>query len=407
MSERLVIVGASLGGLRAADAARKAGHTGPITLVGAEPHVPYDRPPLSKAYLEEREPVVPTFKVENQLRHEMNLDLRLSTQATGLDSDRKVLRLRSGDWGDEIDYDKLIIATGAVARTLPDIDGLAGVHTLRTLDDAIAVRRALDTGSRVVVVGAGFIGSEVASCARKRGLDVTVLEALPVPLVRSVGEEMGKACAELHRTNGTDLRCGVKVVGLESANGAVTGVALDDGSLVPADVVVVGAGAAPATGWLTGSGVPLHERDGGVVCDAYLRTGVDGVYAIGDVAHFQNPLFDNMLMRLEHWSNASEHGELAAHNALMPDTAKPAATVPYFWSDWYTNKIQFVGIPQAEEIRVVSRELGEDKFLALYRRGDRITGCITIDRPSQVMKFRRLIAQSKPWSDALELAGIS
>jgi NADPH-dependent 2,4-dienoyl-CoA reductase/sulfur reductase-like enzyme len=184
-------------------------------------------------------------------------------------------------------------------------------------------------------------------------------------------------------------------------------VALDDGSLVPADMVVVGAGAEPATGWLTGSGVPLHERDGGVVCDAYLRTGVDGVYAIGDVAHFQNPLFDNMLMRLEHWSNASEHGELAARNALMPDAAKPAATVPYFWSDWYTNKIQFVGIPQADEIRVVSRELGEHKFLALYRRGDRITGCITIDRPSQVMKFRRLIAQSKPWSDALELAGVS
>jgi NADPH-dependent 2,4-dienoyl-CoA reductase/sulfur reductase-like enzyme len=406
VTERLVIIGASLGGLRAAEAARKTGYTGTITLVGGEPHVPYDRPPLSKAYLESDEPESPVFRSEDQLRGELALDLRLSTWATSLDTDRKAVTLRSGEATGELDYDALIIATGATARMLPNIGDLAGVHTLRTLDDAIAIRRALDTGSRAVVVGAGFIGSEVASSARKRGLDVTVLEALPVPLVRSVGEEMGKACADLHRRNGTNLRCGVKVVGLESSYGRVTGVALDDGTVVPADVVVVGAGAVPATGWLSGSGVALHERDGGVVCDAYLRTSADDVYAVGDVAHFPNPLFDNTVMRLEHWSNASEHGVLAATNALAPEDAKPAMTVPYFWSDWYSNKIQFVGIPQADEIRVVSKELGEDNFLALYRRGDRITGCISIDRPRQIMKFRRLIAQSKSWSDGLELAGV-
>ncbi|WP_228032561.1 NAD(P)/FAD-dependent oxidoreductase [Mycolicibacterium sp. P9-22] len=407
MIERLVIVGASLGGLRAAEAARKAGHTGSIALVGGERHVPYDRPPLSKAYLENDEPEMQGFRSEDQLRGELALDLRLSTWATRLDTDRKVVTLRSGEKVDEIDYDALIIATGATARTLPDAGELAGVHTLRTLDDAIAIRRALKTGRRAVVVGAGFIGSEVASSARKRGLDVTVLEALPVPLVRSVGEEMGMACADLHRRNGTNLRCGVKVVGLESADGHVTGVALDDGSTVPADVVVVGAGATPATEWLAGSGVTLHERDGGILCDEYLHTSAENVYAIGDVAHFPNPLFENMMMRLEHWSNASEHGVLAATNALALGHAKSATTVPYFWSDWYSNKIQFVGIPHADEIRVISKELGEDNFLALYRRGDRITGCISIDRPREIMKFRRLIAQTNSWSDGLKLAGVS
>jgi NADPH-dependent 2,4-dienoyl-CoA reductase/sulfur reductase-like enzyme len=379
-------------------------------MVGGEEHLPYDRPPLSKAYLDKTEngsgPEVPTFRSEEELRDELDLDLRLSTWATGLDPDRKVISL-DGPGDSELEYDKLIVATGAAARTLPGADEIDGVYTLRTLDDAIAVRAALDSGARTVVVGAGFIGSEVASGARKRGLPVTVLEALPVPLVRSVGEAMGKACAELHRSHGTDLRCGVKVTGLESENGKVTGVSLDDGSVVPADLVVVGTGVAPCTGWLEGSGVQLHERDKGLICDENLSTGVPGVYGAGDIVHFPNALFDGLVMRLEHWTNASEQGALAAKNSLKPDDEQKAcSTVPYFWSDWYESRIQFVGVPQAEEIRVVSEEKGEDNFLALYRRGDRITGCITIDRPAQVMKYRRLIAQSKSWADALEFAGV-
>lgn len=278
---------------------------------------------------------------------------------------------------------------------------------MRTLDDARAVRAALESGARTVVVGAGFIGSEVASGARKRGLSVTVLEALPVPLARSVGEDMGKACAELHRAHGTDLRCGVKVSGLAGERGRVSGVCLDDGQTVPADLVVVGVGVAPNTGWLAGTGARLDERDGGLVCDKTLGTGLADVWAAGDVVHFPNELFDGLMMRLEHWTNASEQGALAAKNALDPGEAKASATVPYFWSDWYDSRIQFVGVPQAEEIRVVSQELGEEKFLALYRRGDRITGCITIDRPTQIMKFRRMIAQSKSWDEALKFAGVA
>ena len=409
MSDRFVIVGASLAGLRAAQAVRRAGFEGPLTMIGAEEHLPYDRPPLSKDYLEVSDdgPTTPTFRTEDDLRTELDLDLRLSTRATGLDGNRKVLSVSGPDGQGELEYASLIIATGAAARTLPGADGLAGVHTLRTLDDAIAIRAALEAGARTVVVGAGFIGSEVASGARKRGLSVTVLEALPVPLVRSVGEDMGRACAALHQANGTDLRCGVKVTGLRSENGTVTGVSLDDGSTIPADLVVVGTGVAPCTDWLVDSGVTLHERDKGIVCDVTLFTGLPGVYAAGDVAHFPHPLFDDTLMRLEHWTNAAEQGALAAKNALNPAEAKPAAGIPYFWSDWYNSRIQFVGIPQAEEIRVISEELGEEKFLALYRRGDRITGCITIDRPSQVMKYRRMISQSKSWSEALEFAGVS
>jgi NADPH-dependent 2,4-dienoyl-CoA reductase/sulfur reductase-like enzyme len=409
VSDRFVVVGGSLAGLRAAQAARRAGFAGPLTMVGGERHLPYDRPPLSKEYLDISEdgPNTPTFHTKEELRDELDVELRLSTWATGLDGARKVLSVSGPDGPDEVGYGSLVIATGAAARTLPGAEKLSGVHTLRNLDDAMAIRAALDAGARIVVVGAGFIGSEVASSARKRGLSVTVLEALPVPLVRAVGEDMGRACAALHRVNGTDLRCGVKVTGLVGSDGKVTGVSLDDGTTVAADLVVVGTGVAPCTEWLAESGVRRHERDRGIVCDQTLSTGLAGVYAAGDVAHFPHPLFDDTLMRLEHWTNAAEQGALAAKNALNPAEAKPAVGVPYFWSDWYGSRIQFVGIPAADEIRVISEELGEEKFLALYRRGDRITGTITINRPAQVMKYRRMIAQSKSWAEALEFAGVS
>lgn len=404
MAERLVVVGASLAGLRAVISARKVGYQGALTLIGGEEHLPYDRPPLSKAYLDDDEPEHPEFPHAQDLGGELDVDVRLNTWATSLDAERRVIGLSTGE---ELEYHGVVIATGAAARTLPGTDDLEGVHCLRTLDDAVAIRRALEAGARTVVVGAGFIGSEVASGARKRGLSATILEALPVPLVRSVGEEMGHACAELHRANGTDLRTGVKVTELESQNGKVTGVVLEGGETIPAELVVVGIGVSPNTDWLKGSGVALHERDGGIVCDDTLATGVPGVYAAGDVAHYPNPLFDGEMMRLEHWTNANEQGTLAAKNALDPAEAKPSASVPYFWSDWYGHRIQFVGIPKADEIRVVSKELGEEKFLALYRRGDRITGCIGIDRQSQIMKYRRLIMQQKTWADALEFAGVS
>jgi NADPH-dependent 2,4-dienoyl-CoA reductase/sulfur reductase-like enzyme len=401
--EHLVVVGASLAGLRAVESARRAGYGGPITLVGAEEHLPYDRPPLSKAYLEPSdEPPAVLFHTEDHLRDQLGVTLRLGTAATGLDVGSRTLTLVDGS---SVSYDALVIATGAAPRTLPGTEGIAGVHTLRTLDDAIAIRAALDEGARTVVIGAGFIGSEVASAARKRELPATIVEALPVPLVRSVGEAMGCACAELHKLHGADLRCGVTVDGVDSVDGTVTGVRLSDGSVVEADLVVVGIGVAPCTQWLEGSGVPLHEHDRGVVADATLRAMV-GVYAAGDVVHFPNPLFDGELMRLEHWTTAVEQGMLAARNALDPAAAKELSTVPYFWSDLYSSRIQFVGLPRGEEVRIASEELGEDRFLGLYRGGDRLVGAIGIDRPAQIMKYRRLIAQRASWDDALAFAGV-
>src|SRR5882762_7388693 len=212
---RLVVVGASLAGLRAVEAARKTGFAGDITLIGRERHLPYDRPPLSKEFLEATEPGVeariPLFRSDDVFS-ELDVELLLGQPATGLDVAGKVVYVG----GRQIDYDALVIATGSQLRTLPGTEHMDGVHGLRTLEDSLCIRAALDAGARTVVVGAGFIGSEVASGARKRGLSATVLEALPVPLVRSVGEEMGHACAELHRANGTDLRTGVQVTGLES-----------------------------------------------------------------------------------------------------------------------------------------------------------------------------------------------
>lgn len=404
--EHLVVVGASLAGIRAVESARRAGHTGRITLVGAERHLPYDRPPLSKAFLDDtgEEPADPRYRTEEHLRDELGVELRLGSPATSLDTGATLVGI--GD-GSEVSYDALVVATGGAARMLPGTEHLTGVHALRTWDDALAVRSALDAGARTVVIGAGFIGSEVASSARKRGLSATIVETLPVPLVRSVGEDMGTACADLHREHGTDLRCGETVDGLESsADGAVTGVRLGSGEVVPADLVVVGIGVSPCTEWLSGSGVELHERDRGVVADATLRAA-DGVYAAGDVVHFPNHLFDGEVMRLEHWTTAAEQGALAAKNALDPANATELGTVPYFWSDWYSSRIQFVGRPAADEIRVVSSELGDDRFLALYRRGDRLVGTITIDRPTQIMKYKRLISKRASWAEALEFAGVS
>ncbi|GAA1724006.1 NAD(P)/FAD-dependent oxidoreductase [Aeromicrobium alkaliterrae] len=393
---RLVVVGASLAGLRAVEAARKAGHEGPITLVGDEAHVPYDRPPLSKAYLDEGEPESTTFREESHLTGELGVELVLGRGATGLDTEAREVLV--GD--DRVPYDALVVATGARARTLPQGGDLAGVHALRTLDDAVAVRRELDRGVKVVVVGAGFIGSEVASGARKRGLDVTVVEALETPLVRACGEAPGHWIAGLHEKHGTRLLCGNGVAALHGS-GRVEAVELADGTVLPADLVVAGIGAIPNTEWLEGSGV---ELDNGVVCDATLASSAPGVYAAGDVASWINPVFDRR-QRLEHWTSAAEQGATAARNALDPTNPTAYRTVPYFWSDWYDVRIQFVGTPQADEVVLVDGdpEAGE-RWVALYRAGDRLVGALTVNGQTEVMKYRGKILKGAAWDDALAFA---
>lgn len=396
--ESLIVVGASLAGLRAVEAARKAGFRGRIELIGAEPELPYDRPPLSKAFLEEagEVPAVPTFREEQYLREELGVTLTFGAPATGLDLEARAVDVD----GSLHPFDALVIATGSTLRTLPGTEALAGVHGLRTASDAIAVRSALDAGARTVVVGAGFIGSEVASGAAKRGLDVTIVEAAPQPLVRAVGAEMGPAVAHLHALHGTELRCGVGVEAIEG-DGRAEAVRLTDGTVLPADLVVVGIGVDPATSWLEGSGL---ELDNGVVCDERLWTGVPGVYAAGDVAHWVNPVF-GVRQRMENWTAAAEQGAAAARNLLDPNGGKAYGTVPYFWSDWYGSRIQFVGQAQADEIRLVEGdpEVG-GRWTALYRAGDRLIGALTMNGQTDIMKYRVMIGRSTSWDDALTFA---
>ena len=397
---RLVVVGASLAGLRAVEAARKAGFDGEVVLIGAEPHLPYDRPPLSKAFLDgavagEGLAPPPYFRTAETMR-ELGVDLRLGVPASGLDTDRRVVLI--GD--EEIAYDVLVIATGAHPRMLPGAEGLAGVHALRTLDDSLAVREGLEAGARTVVIGAGFIGSEVAASARKRGLEATIVEALPTPLVRATGHEMGAAIAALHERNGTTLRCGTGVRAIEG-DGRVERVVLEDGTTIPADLVVVGIGVVPSVGWLAGSGLTL---DNGIVCDENLWTGVPGVYAAGDVASWVNPLLGER-QRMENWTAAAEQGAAAARNALDPEHARPYGTVPYFWSDWYDVRIQFVGSPDADEVLLVDGDPdGGSRWVALYRRGDRLIGALTVNGQGEIMKYRGQIMKRGSWTDALVFA---
>ncbi|AEF41376.1 NAD(P)/FAD-dependent oxidoreductase [Hoyosella subflava] len=394
MPEHLVIVGAALAGLRAVEAARRSGYKGGVTMIGAESQAPYDRPPLSKEYLAPNaESGAPELRSAQSLHDDFGADLKLGVRATGLNCAAQQVHTDHG----ALDYTALIIATGSAARPTPWGDPLPGVYTLRTVDDARRIRADLDNGAQdIVIIGAGFIGSEAASAMHRRGLKPIIIEHAPVPLAHAIGEEMGIACAHLHRRNGTELRCGVGVGGIEGDD-RVRQVRLTDGSALPADLVIAGIGAAPATQWLEGSEVKV---DNGVICDETLFAGAPGVYAAGDVARWPNSVFEKV-MRLEHWTNATEQGKAAAVNALDPENAKPFQTVPYFWSDWYGNRLQFVGIPEADEIHVASGSIDSDCFLALYRQNSRLVGALGLNERRRVMKLRREIAQNISWGDAV------
>jgi NADPH-dependent 2,4-dienoyl-CoA reductase/sulfur reductase-like enzyme len=392
---RIVVVGASLAGINAAESLREAGYDGRLHLVGGEEHLPYDRPPLSKEILQGSKDETDVALRSTGEIDDLDLDLHLGTTATDLDLQDRRLGLHGGD---RLDFDGLVIATGARPRHLPGTPTLDGVHVMRTIDDALAVRRAFDAGARVAVVGAGFIGSEVAASARARGLDVTVLEALPVPLSRVIGEDMGRACAALHVDNGVDLRCGAGVAGFEGGE-RVEQVRLADGSAVPADVVIVGIGVVPATTWLEPSGL---ELDDGIICDAYCAASAPGVYAAGDVARWHHPGLDERI-RVEHWTNAAEQGAAAARNLLAgPASSTPFAPVPYFWSDQYGQRIQFSGRSHPDDdVRVVDGSVNEGEFVALYGRGERLAAVLAFGLRRRFMTYRRLLAAGASWEDAL------
>ncbi|HTO52591.1 MAG TPA: FAD-dependent oxidoreductase [Myxococcota bacterium] len=395
---KVAIVGASLAGLRAAESLRRLGYGGTLVVIGAEKHLPYDRPPLSKELLQGRWEV-DKIGLRRRPYQELALDLRLGVRATRLDAAARALEV---DGAGRESFDALVIATGAVPRRLPGQPELPGIHLLRTLDDSLALRAALERGPRVAVVGAGFIGAEVAASCRARGLEVTLIEPLPVPLARGLGEAMGGVCAALHRDHGVDLRCGVGVAGFAGRD-RVERLALSDGSTLEVDVVVVGIGATPDTAWLTGSGLAL---DDGVVCDSYCAAA-PGIFAAGDVARWHNPLFDER-MRIEHWSNAVEQGSYVAERLAGSDLgAEPFAPVPFFWSDQYDVKIQFAGrMRPGDELRVVAGSLEARKFTALYGRAGRLTGVLAFSRPRDLPKYRRLIAERAGFEAAVAVASV-
>ncbi len=394
----VVVVGGSLAGLRAAETLRQERFDGRLVLVGAEERLPYDRPPLSKQLLAGKVDVDQVSLCPSDRLAELNLDLHLGRRAVALDLAGRSVEL---DGGERIGFDGLVIATGASPRQLPGVPPLDGIHLLRTLDDCLAIRADLDRvvtgGGGVVVVGAGFIGSEVAATCHGAGAGVTVLEALATPLSKALGEDMGAACASLHHDNGVDLRTGIGVSGFHGRH-RVEGVLLADGTTVEAELVVVGVGVKPNTDWLASSGLEVHD---GVVCDSTLHAAPNVVVA-GDVGRWHNPLF-GAEMRVEHWTNAAEGGMAAARSLLAGvDAAEPYAPVPYFWSDQYKTKIQFVGhVHHADDVRVVDGSVDERKFLALYEHAGRLVGALGFSRPKLVLQCRRFIAERLSVDEAL------
>lgn len=369
-------------------------------MIGAENHRPYDRPPLSKKLLAgEWEPERITLRKSDDLDR-LNIDWRLGVAASGLNTEAGVVYLASGE---QVAYDGLIIATGSLPRQLPDQPTWAGIHTVRTVDDALSLRAELGPGVKVVVIGAGFIGLEVAATATGLGAKVTVLEGAEAPMMRGLGSEMGTAAALIHGDNGVTLRMAVMVDGLiEGEPGRVGGVRLKDGEIVPADVVVVGIGVVPATQWLEGSALRL---DNGVRCDATLNAGVPKIYVAGDVCHWFNNLYGRE-MRVEHWTTASEQGAVAARNLLAEargDEPQPYAAVPFFWSDQFTARLQFLGRAEGDEnVHVVFGTPEERSFVALYERDGVLVAALGVSRPRQLMPFRALLAEQASWQRATE-----
>ncbi|WP_079052669.1 NAD(P)/FAD-dependent oxidoreductase [Streptomyces regalis] len=380
----VAVVGASLAGLSAARSLRKQGYDGRLVVIGDELHRPYDRPPLSKEFL------AGTLGEAELALESDGEDLRaewlLGVRATGLDHAARTLRLADGR---EVQADGVVIATGAAARTLPGSEGLAGVHTLRTLDDARALRDELSRGGRLVVIGGGFIGAEVASTAYTLGLDVTVVEAAPTPLAGPLGETMGAIVSALHADHGVRLECGVGVKGL-SGETRVDAVLLEDGRSIPADIVVVGVGARPNVEWLEGSGIAL---DNGVKCGADGRTSLAGVVAVGDCANWYDPRAGHH-RRVEHWTGARERPDAAVATLLAGGAVEPGVPrPPYFWSDQYGVKIQFAGHAVGADTVTVEAGTADDRdVLAVYRRAGSPVAVLGMNQPRLFTRWRKQLA---------------
>jgi 3-phenylpropionate/trans-cinnamate dioxygenase ferredoxin reductase subunit len=385
----IVIVGGGLAAARTAEQLRRAGYSGRLTIVSDEVHLPYDRPPLSKEVL--RSEVDDVALKPREWYDEKDITLRLGSAATSLDTAAQTVTQADGT---VLGYDELVIATGLVPRRIPAFPDLEGIRVLRSFDESMALREHASAAKHAVVIGAGFIGCEVAASLRGLGVDVVLVEPQPTPLASVLGEQIGELVARLHRDEGVDVRLGLGVAEVRG-QGHVDTVVLTDGSEVPADLVVVGIGSRPATEWLEGSGI---EVDNGVICDEAGRTSAPKVWALGDVASWRDPMGHQA--RVEHWSNVAEQARVVVPAMLGLDVPSNVV-VPYFWSDQYDVKIQCLGEPHATDV-VHLVEDDRRKFLAYYERDGVLVGVVGAGMPGKVMKVRAKIAVGTPISEMLD-----
>ena len=378
----VIVIGGSLAGLRCAEGLRRGGYAGAIHIVGAEPARPYDRTMLSKEYLTG---AADTARLELRQAKDLDATWHLSSRAVHLDTSAQRIELTDGR---TLSYDGLAIATGASPRQLPGIDHtLAGVHTLRTLADAEALRSSLVPGARIVIIGAGFIGTELASACVGLGLDTSVVTPLPV-LWPALGD-LSPAMTRRIQGAGVALFEGTSVIGLD-IDGDTRCARLSDGTSLPADIVVVAVGAVPAIDWLEGSGIKL---DNGVVCDETLAVlGLTDVVAAGDVARWPHPAFGGALVRLEHFTNVAEQG-LAAGKRLATGAGPAFAPVPSFWSDQFGLNLQGVGVPSmADTMIITDGDADTTSFVAEFRRDDQLVGAVTAGQARPLLAYRKKLA---------------
>lgn len=394
----VLVVGASLGGLRAAEQLRAQGFDGSITVVGAEPHPPYNRPPLSKEALSGPHQDVPSLVSSLAFRRRSSVDdvgWRLGLAVASASLERGTALLSDGA---VVRFDALVVATGLRPRRLPAVDPTGGRHVVRTVEDAAALRAEVHEGARAVVVGGGFIGCETASTLLSLGCVVTVVEPLPVPMGRGVGQEVGSALLAHHREAGVAFVTGQGVAELRGADGRVTGVLLDDGSTVAADLVVESVGSHANVEWLGGNGLDLSD---GLLCDNHLRVeGRHDVVAVGDIARFPNPRYDDVPRRVEHWSIPGDTAKRAAETLVahltgagVPGTA--FTPLPTFWSDQFGLRLQSFGAPGlADSVEVVEGSLADlgAGTVVVYRRGGATVGALLVNVPvSRHAEYRALV----------------
>jgi NADPH-dependent 2,4-dienoyl-CoA reductase/sulfur reductase-like enzyme len=381
----IVVVGASAAGLTAAETLRREGYGARLTLVDAEAGLPYDRPPLSKQVLRGDWDADRVALRSPEILADLGADWQLGVPARSLDLESRDVLLCDGA---RVQFDGLVVATGVRARTLPIGRGLVGIHALRGLEDALRLREAVLAARSVVVVGAGFLGTEAAAVAAELGCSVTIVDPLSGPLIRQLGPDIAARVARLHREHGVQVRCETGVASFLDENGRVVGVALSDGSEIPAEVVLVAIGAEPVVDWLSGSGLSLGD---GVLCDQYCQAAPD-VVAAGDVASWVHPALGRI--RLEHRMNATEQGMAAARTLLGQRV--PFAPVPYFWSDQFDVRIQMYGRPNGENFTVVEGDLDEGRFAAVQTDADaRLVAIAGWNMPREVRNLRQLLVEQQ------------